>query len=146
MKHRKKGKKLGRNTSQRKALFRSLIQSLILHEEIKTTESKAKAVRRLFDKLTTKAKTGSLHVRRQIMAFLPNKTAANKLVDDIAPRFKKRLSGFTRLIRIGKRRGDSAMMVKMELAEKKKVEKEPKTTSEVARSDSSEVKKKVKKK
>ncbi|MFC1711330.1 50S ribosomal protein L17 [Patescibacteria group bacterium] len=117
---RKKLKKLGRNTNSRKALFRSLIGNLIMHEEIKTTESKAKAVKRLMDKLVSKAKVGSLHVRRQIMAFLPNKTAVNKLVDEIAPRFKDRIGGFTKLTRMGTRRGDNAMMVKMELIEKAK--------------------------
>lgn len=127
MKKRIKGKKLGRSTSQRKALFKSLIQSLIMHEEIKTTESKAKAIRRLFDKLVTKSKAGSLHVRRQILAFLPDRKAANKLFDEIAPRFKKRAGGFTRFIRIGKRRGDNAMLVKMELTEKKEKEKEKET-------------------
>lgn len=131
MRHRRKGKKLNRNTSQRKALFRSLIQSLIIYEEIKTTETKAKVVKRLIDKLIAKAKKGSLHVRRQILAFLPNKKAANKLVDEIAPRFKKRSSGFTRFIRLGKRRGDNAMIVRMEL-----VEKRPKTISKVKKTRS----------
>ena len=118
MRHRKAGKKLGRNTNQRKALFRGLIQSLIIHEEIKTTVAKAKAVKGLVDKLITKAKKGTLHARRQVLAFLPDKKAANKLVDEIAPRFKKRTSGFTRFVRIGKRRGDDAMIVKMEFTEK----------------------------
>lgn len=123
MKHKKKGRKLNRNTHQRKALFKSLIQSLILNEEIKTTASKAKAIKGLVDKLIAKAKKGSLHVRRQILAFLPNKKIADKLVDEIAPRFKNRISGFTRIVHLGKRRGDKAMMVKMELVEKKRKEK-----------------------
>lgn len=124
MRHKIKGKTFNRNTNQRKALFRSLIQNLIIHEEIKTTQSKAKVIKRLVDKLITKAKAGTLQVRRQLMAFLPNKKAVNKLVDDIAPRVKQKTSGFTRFMRLGKRRGDDAMMVKMELVEKKpKVEK-----------------------
>jgi len=118
MRHKKAGKRLNRNTSQRKALFKNLIQALIIHEEIKTTEAKAKSIKRLVDKLITKAKKGSLHARRQILAFLPDKKAANKLVDEIGVRFKKRTSGFTRLIRLGKRRGDDAMMVKIEFVEK----------------------------
>jgi large subunit ribosomal protein L17 len=120
MRHRQSGKKFNRNTSQRKALFKNLIQSLIIHEEIKTTEAKAKAIKRLVAKLITKAKAGTLHARRQILAFLPDKKAANKLFDETALRFKKRTSGFTRLVRLGKRRGDDAMMVKLELTEKKK--------------------------
>jgi len=124
MRHNKKGKQLNRNIHQRKALFKSLIQSLILNEEIKTTISKAKAIKGLMDKLITKAKKGSLHVRRQILAFIPNKKIANKLVDEIAPRFQKRTSGFTKITHLGKRLGDKAMMVKMELIEKKIVKKQ----------------------
>lgn len=118
-------KKLNRNSGQRKALFRSLIENLITHEEIKTTEGKAKAVKVLVDKLISKAKIGSLHIRRQISAFLPsNKKVVNKLIDEIAPRFKEKTSGFTRLVKLGRRRGDNAMVVKMELVVKKpKVEK-----------------------
>ena len=118
MRHKKAGKKLNRNTSQRKALFKNLIQALIVHEEIKITEAKAKAIKRLIDKLITKAKKRTLHSRRQILAFLPDKKVANKLVDEITPRFSKRISGFTRFVRLGKRRGDDAMMVKMEFVEK----------------------------
>jgi len=123
MKHKISGKKLNRNTKQRKALFRGLIQSLIIKEEIKTTESKAKAIKKLTDKLIFKAREGSLHVRRQIMAFLPDIKAANKLVDDVAKRFVKRRGGFTRMVRLGKRRGDDAMMVKMELVKKGELKK-----------------------
>ena len=126
MRHKKKGKKLNRNTHQRKALFKRLIQSLILNEELKTTESKAKAIKGLVDKLITKAKKGGLSVRRQILAFLQNKKITAKLIDEIAPRCKSRTSGFTKIIRLGKRRGDKAMMVKMELTEKKKKEKKNK--------------------
>lgn len=132
MRHKIKGKTFNRNTNQRKALFRSLIQSLIIHEEIKTTLSKAKVIKRLVDKLITKAKAGTLQVRRQLMAFLPNKKAVNKLVDDIAPRVKQKTSGFTRFMRLGKRRGDDAMMVKMELVEKKpKITKVAKSSEKV---------------
>lgn len=120
MRHKKAKKILGRNTKQRKALFKGLIQSLILHEEIKTTEAKAKAIRRLVEKLVTKAKAGSLHVRRQILAFFPQKRAANKLVDEIAPRFARISGGFVRIIRLGRRRGDNAMVVKMEFVRKAK--------------------------
>ena len=128
MRHKKKGKKLNRNTNQRKALFRNLISSFIIHEEIKTTESKAKAIRRLVDKLIVKAKIGSLHIRRQILSFLPNKKAVNKLVDEIAPRFKNRVSGFTKLKRIGQRRGDRAMIVKMEIVKSAEKTAKAKTT------------------
>jgi len=125
VKHRVAGKKLARSRSHRKALFRNLLSALILHGEIKTTESKAKATRRLFDRLVTKGKSGTLHARRIVAAFLNNKKAVNKLVDEIAPKFKDRPGGFTRMIRLGRRRGDDAMMVKLELVEKPETEEKP---------------------
>lgn len=118
MRHRIKGRKLNRTTAQRKALFRQLIASVFLKEEIKTTLSKAKAIKGLIDKLVTKAKKGTLHNQRLVQAFLQNKKATKKLVEEIAPRFKKRVSGFTRIVRLGKRRGDAAEIVRIELIEK----------------------------
>src|SRR3989338_5340971 len=118
MRHRKKGLKLGRNTKKRQALFKGLTRSLILKEAILTTEAKAKAFKGLVDKLISRAQKGSLSSRRQLLAFLPDKTAVHKLFDDIAPRTKKRLSGFTRLIRVGRRVGDNAMMARLELVDK----------------------------
>jgi len=115
LRHRKSGKKLGRNTAQRKSLLRNLITSLFLHEEIKTTVSKAKAIKKLVDKLITKAKKKTLHHQRLIHAFLQNKKATKKLVEEIAPRFKKRTSGFTKIIRLGKRRGDNAPLAKIKI-------------------------------
>ncbi len=125
MRHRVAGKKLARSRSHRKALFRNLLSALILHGEIKTTESKAKAIRRLFDRLVTKGKSGTLQARRIVAAFLNNKKAVNKLVDEIAPKVKDRPGGFTRMIRLGKRKGDDAMMVKLELVEKPGAEEKP---------------------
>jgi len=118
MRHRKAGRKLSRHRAHRKALFKNLISSLIIHGEIKTTESKAKAVRRLVDKLITKGRLGTLHARRLIAAFLQNKKVVNRIVDEIAPVFKNRPGGYTRMTRLGRRRGDQAMMVKLELVEK----------------------------
>ena len=124
MRHRKKGKQLNRDTKHRKALFKNLIQALILHEKIKTTEAKAKAIKSLADRLVAKSKQGSLHVRRQILAFLPSKKAAHKLIDEIAPRFKKQIGGFTRLVRLGRRRGDNTMMVELGFVKEGKLETE----------------------
>lgn len=118
MRHRVAGKKLNRDIKHRKALFKNLINALVLHEEIKTTESKAKAIKGLTDKLISRGKKGTLHARRTIAGFLQNKKAVNKIVDELGPRFKSRVSGFTRTVRLGKRRGDNAMIVKMELVEK----------------------------
>jgi len=118
MRHRIDGKKISLNHDQRKALFKNLINSLILHGQIKTTEAKAKAVRRLAEKLITKGKEQTLHARRIIAAFLQNKKVVNRIVDELAPLFKKRPGGYTRIIRLGERKGDRAPMVKLELVEK----------------------------
>ena len=118
MRHHKKGRKLNRNIKQRKALFKGLVQSLIMNEQIKTTEAKAKAIKGLTDKLITKAKIGSLSARRQLLAFLPDKKAVHKLFDVIVPRLSSRSSGFTRFVRLGRRRGDNTMIVKVELVDK----------------------------
>lgn len=117
-KHNRSGRKLGRNINQRKALFKSLINSLILNESVNTTTAKAKAIQGLFDKLLNKAKLGTVHVRRLLQAFLGDTKAVNKLVDEIAPRMKARPSGFTRIVKLGRRRGDDAPIVKMTLVEK----------------------------
>lgn len=122
MRHRVSGKRLGRKKDHRKALFKNLIAALILHEKIKTTEAKAKAVRGLVDKLINRAKAGTLHSRRLLASFLPNQKAVAKIMDILGPRFKDRTSGFTRIIRLGKRKGDQALMVKMELVEKEEKE------------------------
>lgn len=127
MRHRMAGKKLSRHRASRKALFKSLINALIIHGEIKTTESKAKAVRGLVDKLITKGKSGTLHARRLIAAFLQNKKVVNKIVDELGPLFKKRPGGYTRMIRLGQRRGDKAMMVKLQLVEQPRKEDEDKS-------------------
>jgi len=123
MRHRISGKKLSLDRDKRKALFKNLINSLIIHGQIKTTEAKAKAVRRLVEKLITKGKEQTLHARRLIAAFLQNKKAVNKIVDELAPLFKKRPGGYTRIVRLGERRGDNALMVKLELVEKPEKEK-----------------------
>ncbi len=149
MRHRVKGKKLSRTSSQRKALFKGLINALVIHGEIKTTESKAKAVRGLVDKLINKGKKGTLHSRRLIAAFLQNKLAVNRIVDELGPLFAKRSGGFSRMVRLGARRGDNAMMVKLELVEKpakvKIKEKEEKKTSSNKTSQPKEVETKEKK-
>ena len=130
MRHRVKGKKLNRTTSHRRALFHNLVASLIEHGEVKTTEAKAKAIKGLVDKLVVQAKAGTVHARRLLSAFLQRRFLVNKLVDNIVPMSQKRSSGFTRIIRLGRRRGDDAMMVKMELVDYKKEPKvEPKTTT-----------------
>lgn len=118
MRHRSNTSQLNRDTNNRKALFKSLISSLIQVGEIKTTEAKAKAIRGLTDKLIHKAQDGSVAARRLLARFFGRRDVVNTLVDQIAPSMKDRKSGFTRIIPLGKRRGDNANMVKIELVAK----------------------------
>ncbi|KKS80619.1 MAG: 50S ribosomal protein L17 [Candidatus Beckwithbacteria bacterium GW2011_GWA2_43_10] len=120
MRHRQAGLKLGRNTHQRQALFKQQAGALILNESVKTTLAKAKLLVRLTDKLISRAKKGTLASRRQLLAFFNRRPVVNKLVDDIALRNKTRTSGFTKLIRLGVRRSDNAMIAQVELIDKKK--------------------------
>lgn len=117
MRHRVSGRKLGRTRNERKALFKSLITSLVISGRIKTTEAKAKAVRGLVDRLITRAKIGGLSGRRSVAAVLHDKKVVNKLVDEIVPRYPSRTSGFTRILKLGQRRGDSALVVELSLVE-----------------------------
>jgi large subunit ribosomal protein L17 len=130
MRHRVFGRKLGRNVKSRKALFKNLINALIEHQEIQTTEAKAKAIKGLVDKFVSRAKKKDLHSRRLVFSFLQNQKMVNKLFEEIAPRFKQRPSGFTRIIKLGRRKGDAAMMVKMEFVEGEVVEEKPKAKIE----------------
>ncbi len=129
MRHRLSGRKLGRNTNERRSLFRNLIRSLILKERIKTTIAKAKTIRPLVDKLMTHAKKGTIDGRRRVLAALYDRQAADKLFKELAPRTGKRTSGFTRIQRLGRRLGDNSLMAMIEFVDKKiekKVEKKSK--------------------
>jgi large subunit ribosomal protein L17 len=107
--------KLNRDTKSRKALFKSLMQTMILREHIETTHAKAMAVRPLFEKMITKAKSGSIHELRQIQGILQNAELLKKLVQEIAPRFKEIKGGYTKITPVGARRGDNAKIVKLSL-------------------------------
>jgi large subunit ribosomal protein L17 len=125
VKHRVYGKILGRNRNKRAALFRNLVQSLILAEKIQTTEAKAKAVKGLVDKIINQAKSPT--TRRLVSQFLVRKEPFEKLVKDLVPRLKSRSSGYSSIVKIGRRLGDRAMMVQMKLlTEEAKVESKPK--------------------
>lgn len=115
MRHRVAGRKFGLPGDQRKALLRSLMRALLSHDSIETTEARAKDVRVLVERCITKAKAGDLHARRQIRRVLPDETLVKRVVDEVAPRYKDRNGGYTRITKLGPRRGDCAMMVKLEL-------------------------------
>ena len=115
--------KLNRRSDQRKAMLRDLVTHLIIHEKITTTETKAKELQRLVEKMVTLGKKGTLHHRRQApktVRFLDagdDKNALQKLFDDIAPRFKDRNGGYTRIYKVGPRRGDATPMAIIEFVE-----------------------------
>ncbi len=128
MRHGISGRRLGRDSAHRKALFRNLIKDLYTHERIQTTEAKARSIRADAEKLITKAKHGlaeggnRVHAQRQVVAFLDDKTVAKKLFDEIAPRYMTRNGGYTRMIKLGKRPGDAADMALLELVESAETE------------------------
>jgi len=115
MRHLKSGRKLNRTSSHRWALMRNLITSLLRDEKIRTTDPKAKELRRWADRVITLGKQGSLHARRQVLGIVQDKSVVCKLFDTIAPRFKDRPGGYTRIIKIGWRRGDAAPVSLIEL-------------------------------
>ena len=119
MRHGKSGKKLSRSVSHRRALLRNMASSLILHEHAETTLIKAKTLRPLMEKLVTMARKDSLHTRRQAYSYLLDKSAVHKLFEDVAPRFKERNGGYTRVVRTGIRHGDAAQMAVIEFVERK---------------------------
>ena len=114
MRHQKKTIKLGRTAEHRKALLANQVCSLIEHQRIKTTLAKAKAVRPLAEKMVTLGKRGSIHARRTALATLRHKNAIKKLFDDIAPRSTERNGGYTRIVKLGQRKSDSASMAFIE--------------------------------
>ena len=115
MRHRMGGRKLGRTTSQRKALLRNQSTDLLRYEKIQTTEAKAKELRGAVEHLITLGKEGSLHARRQALAYVYDRMVVEKLFADLAPRFQDRQGGYTRIVRLGPRRGDAAPLVQIEL-------------------------------
>jgi len=108
MRHRKGGKKLGRNPAHRRALLRNLVTSLFKYEQIETTDAKAKAIRPIAEKMITLAKRGDLHARRQALAFIQEKKIVHKLFEEIAKRYMDRQGGYIRIIKKGIRKGDAA--------------------------------------
>ena len=108
-------RKLGRDSSARKALFRGMLTSFFQHERIETTEAKAKELRKLADQMVTLAKRGDLHARRQVESYLMDKDVTKKLFVTIAPKYNERQGGYTRVIKTGLRKGDAAPLAIIEL-------------------------------
>jgi large subunit ribosomal protein L17 len=125
MRHRVKGRKLGRSPAHRKALFRNQLASLVKEERIRTTLHKAKELRPIAEKVVTQGKRDTVHARRQVNRLLPERDLVKKVFDDIAPRFQERPGGYTRIIKLGPRRGDGAEMALIEFVETGASEPEP---------------------
>jgi large subunit ribosomal protein L17 len=143
MRHLKSGRKFGRNSSSRKAMMRNLATSLFKHERIQTTDAKAKELRGFVERLITRAGKGTLHDRRLVLTEIHDKVVAKKLFDEIAPRYVERPGGYTRVTRVGFRKGDGAELaiielIQDELAKKKRRRKRRKSTDAEAESQTAE--------
>ncbi|UCF73894.1 MAG: 50S ribosomal protein L17 [Deltaproteobacteria bacterium] len=115
MRHRKAGKKLGRDSSHRKAVLRNLVTALFRHEEISTTYAKARVLRPIAEKMITLAKRGNLHARRQALSYIMDKSVTHKLFDQMKDRFSDRQGGYIRILNTGHRTGDNAPLVIVQL-------------------------------
>jgi large subunit ribosomal protein L17 len=117
MRHAKTGRRLGRKTSHREAMFRNLVTSFLNHEKITTTDAKAKEIRIVAEKMITLGKRGDLHALRQAASYIREKSVVTKLFSQIAPRYKDRPGGYTRIVKLGIRQGDAAPVSLIELVE-----------------------------
>lgn len=126
MRHRKAGVKLNRTTSHRKAMFRNLVTSLLKHDRIKTTDAKAKELRRWADHVITLAKRGDLHARRQALSIVREKAVVHRLFEEAPQRFGDVAGGYTRVVKMGYRNGDSAPVSIVELTGEKPAAKSAK--------------------
>lgn len=136
MRHNKAGRRLGRTTSHRIAMFRNMVTSLLNHEKITTTDAKAKELRSVAEKMITLGKRGDLHARRQAASFIRDNDVVAKLFTTIGPRYENRHGGYTRIIKLGIRPGDAAPLSLIELVEQEiavKAKKSSPTAKTVAK-------------
>lgn len=137
MRHGKSGRRLGRTTSHREAMFRNLVTSFLSHEKITTTDAKAKEIRSVAEKMITLGKRGDLHALRQAASYIREKSVVTKLFSAIAPRYKDRSGGYTRIVKLGIRQGDAAPISIIELVEEemkpRKVSQKPARTVQSAK-------------
>ena len=119
MRHLKDGRKLNRTAAHRKALMRNLVKALLQREQIRTTDAKAKELRRWADRIVTLGKRNTVHARRLAFAYLGSRKLVQHLFDEVAPRFQGRAGGYTRVLKLGTRRGDAAPISIVELTERR---------------------------
>jgi len=129
MRHNNAGRRLGRKTSHRVAMFRNMVTSLLSHEKIVTTDAKAKEIRSVAEKMITLGKRGDLHAMRLAASYIREKSVVTKLFSSIAPRYKERSGGYTRIIKLGIRQGDTAPVSIIELVEEEFTPKAPRQKS-----------------
>ncbi len=144
MYHGKAGRKLGRTSSHKEAMFRNMVTSVIKHERIRTTDTKAKELRKIAEKMITLGKRGDLHARRQALAFVRDKDMVKKLFGELSERYRERNGGYTRIIKAGYRVGDNAPISILELIsdekKKEKAETKGKAKKKEKTKDTAEVK------
>jgi large subunit ribosomal protein L17 len=146
MRHRKTGRRLGRNSSHRNAMFRNMVTSLFRYEQLETTESRAKELRPIAEKMITLAKRGDLHARRQALSYIKDKGVTHRLFDELKDRYSERQGGYLRIVKKGNRRGDGAPVSVVQLLpaeQKKKTKKKEKAVKPAASTGSK--KKEIKK-
>ncbi len=124
MRHRKDHRKLNRTPAHRKAMLRNLVTSLLDHEQVRTTDARAKEIRRVAERMITLGKRGTLHARRQALETLRSKDVAKKLFDTLADRYRDRAGGYTRILKLGRRVGDSAPLSLIQLVQEQEVSDE----------------------
>lgn len=117
MRHAIRGRKLGRTSSHRIAMFRNQLASLVEHERIRTTLPKAKELRSIAEKVVTRGRQDTVHARRIVRRWLPDRSLVSKVFDDISPRFADRPGGYTRIVKLGPRDGDNAEMALLEFVD-----------------------------
>jgi len=148
MRHRVAGKKLNRSPAHRRALFRNLVTALLEHEAVRTTDAKAKELKRWGDRMITLGKQGTLHARRRAAALVRSRTIVKKLFDELAPRYQARSGGYTRVVKLGVRLGDAAPVSLVELvdrpgSEPEQGKKKPQRRRSAAKSDAPAPKKRA---
>jgi len=151
MRHRKTGRRLGRNSSHRNAMFRNMVTSLFRYEQLETTDSKAKELRPIAEKMITLAKRGDLHARRQALSYIKDKSVTHRLFEELKDRYSDRQGGYLRIVKKGNRRGDGAPVSVVQLLpaeQEKKAKKKGKGAKPAASTGSKkkEVKKSLEKK
>lgn len=147
MRHAMRGRRLGRTSSHREALFRNQLQSLVISERIVTTLPKAKELRPIAEKVITRGKHGSLHDRRWVLRWVLKRDLVKKVFDDIAPRFADRPGGYLRIVKLGPRQGDGAEMAVLELVERESAaaaQPEPAKEAKAPKKEKKEPKKEAK--